>query len=189
VDAAKAATATFTLKSFALNVATAGDGSGAVTSNPAGVNCGADCAEVYTIGTQVTLTVQPAADSLFGGWSGACAGTAATCVVPVDAAKNVTATFNLKTFALDVSKEGEGSGSVTSQPEGIACGDDCDETYPIRTDVTLNALPDDGSVFTGWTGACTNTEPECTVTVDEDTSVTATFELESTGVFLPLLDR
>ncbi|HQR11684.1 MAG TPA: hypothetical protein PLW68_10185, partial [Casimicrobiaceae bacterium] len=93
VDAAKSVTATFTLPSFVLSVASAGNGAGLVTSNPAGINCGATCSASYTSGTVVTLTAAPTAPSVFAGWSGACSGTG-SCVVTVDAAKSVTATFN-----------------------------------------------------------------------------------------------
>jgi len=90
----KTVTATFTLNTYALTVTIVGNGS--VTSNPAGINCGSDCVEVYNYGTIVTLTATPTAISSFTGWSGACTGTALTCILTIDAAKNVTATFGLK---------------------------------------------------------------------------------------------
>jgi hypothetical protein len=71
-------------------------GNGSVTSNPAGIDCGSDCMEIYNYGTIVTLTSTPDGTSQFVGWSGACTGTALTCTLTIDAAKNVTATFGLK---------------------------------------------------------------------------------------------
>jgi RHS repeat-associated protein len=79
-----------------LSVSKAGSGSGTVTSAPAGINCGADCAENYTSGTVVTLTAAASTGSTFSGWSGACTGTG-TCVVTMDAAKSVSANFTLNT--------------------------------------------------------------------------------------------
>lgn len=76
-----------------LTVNKAGTGSGTVTSNPAGIDCGNTCSAGFTPNTVVTLTATPAAGSLFSGWSGACTGSANTCPVTMDAAKNVTATF------------------------------------------------------------------------------------------------
>ena len=35
---------------------TAGNGSGTVTSSPAGINCGSDCEKAYEQGTKVTLS-------------------------------------------------------------------------------------------------------------------------------------
>jgi hypothetical protein len=77
---------------FALTVSLAGTGSGTVTSSPAGINCGIDCSEAFTTGTEVTLTAAPATGSTFSGWSGACAGTGA-CKVTMSATRSVTATF------------------------------------------------------------------------------------------------
>src|SRR2546426_394120 len=67
-------------------------GSGTVTSNPGGIDCGSDCTESYTPGTAVTLTAAPSAGSTFGGWSGACTGTGA-CAVTLSADTTVTASF------------------------------------------------------------------------------------------------
>ena len=44
---------------FALVVTKAGTGTGTVTSAPAGISCGADCNELYPVGTMVTLTAAP----------------------------------------------------------------------------------------------------------------------------------
>jgi glucose/arabinose dehydrogenase len=84
-------TATFVLQGLVLSVSTAGPGS--VSSNPAGIGCGATCAAAFVPGTTVTLTALTAAGATFSGWSGACAGTTAFCTVPMTAAWSVTATF------------------------------------------------------------------------------------------------
>ncbi len=173
VDAAKSVTATFTLPTFALTVAKAGTGAGTVTSAPAGINCGVTCTANYSSGTAVTLTATPTAPSTFTGWSGACSGTG-SCVVTVDAAKSVTATFTLPTFALTVAKAGNGVGTVTSNPAGINCGVTCTANYASGAAVTLTATPTAPSTFTGWSGACSGTG-SCVVTVDAAKSVTAAF--------------
>ena len=81
------------LATFALTVTKAGSGAGTVTSEVAGINCGATCAFNFTSGTLVTLTAAAANDSTFSGWTGACTGTGA-CSVTMDSAKAVSATFN-----------------------------------------------------------------------------------------------
>lgn len=177
VTAPHTISATFKIKQFKLTVTKGGNGTGTVTSAPAGVNCGADCEEIYNINTSVTLTATPAVGTLFSGWSGACTGTD-TCIVTMDAAKSVTATFTLQTFSLSVNKAGNGSGTVTSAPVGIDCGSDCTETYDHGTTVTLTAAAATGSNFTGWSGACTGSGT-CIVTVDGIKSVTATFTLQT----------
>src|SRR5438093_518215 len=67
-----------------------------------------------------------------------------------------------------------GSGTVTSNPAGIACGSDCTESYAPGTAVTLMAAPAAGSAFGGWSGACSGTGT-CSVTLSASTSVTASF--------------
>ena len=78
----------------AFTVARSGAGSGTVASDPAGIDCGAGCSAQFSQGTTVVLRATPAPGSAFGGWSGACSGTA-DCVLTADAAKTVTATFDL----------------------------------------------------------------------------------------------
>jgi len=88
-------TANFTLKTFALTVSTAGNGSGTVTSSPAGINCGADCSESYSSGASILLTATPSPGFLFSGWNGGgCSGTG-TCAANMTADTSVIATFNL----------------------------------------------------------------------------------------------
>jgi beta-xylosidase len=70
-----------------------GTGSGTVTSNPTGINCGSTCSASYASGTAVSLTAAAASGATFAGWSGACTGTG-SCVVTMTAARSVTATFN-----------------------------------------------------------------------------------------------
>lgn len=71
-------------------------GQGTVTSNPAGINCGSDCAENYPTNTSVTLTATPATGRIFTGWSvsggGSCPGRG-TCSVVMTNPKTVTANF------------------------------------------------------------------------------------------------
>jgi hypothetical protein len=81
------------LPRYPLTVTFAGTGSGTVTSEPSGINCGADCSESYVSGTVVTLRQVPGPASWFTGWSGACDGAQASCQVTMDAAQSVTAGF------------------------------------------------------------------------------------------------
>jgi hypothetical protein len=90
---ARTVTASFSSAVFPLTVTKAGTGSGTVTSTPAGINCGADCTESYAGDTSVTLAQSALSGSVFVGWSGSCSGTG-PCVVTMDQAKTVTATFN-----------------------------------------------------------------------------------------------
>lgn len=77
-----------------LLVKNSGSGAGSITGT--GINCGSDCAELISFGTQVTLTATPATGSKFTGWSGACTGM--VCTVTINAEKiEVTANFEKNT--------------------------------------------------------------------------------------------
>jgi len=66
-------------------------GSGSVSSSPAGIDCGVDCAESYVQGTSVTLGPFQNATN-FVSWGGDCSG-GGLCTVTMDGARAVTATF------------------------------------------------------------------------------------------------
>jgi hypothetical protein len=160
---------------FMLTVGTTGDGAGTVSSSPSGIECGTDCSELYTSGSTVTLIAARSAGSLFTGWSGCERVDGPTCTVTMTAATNVTATFVLQRFTLTVSTSGLGKGRVTSSSPGIDCGSDCSETYVSGTTVTLRASPALGSIFMGWDGCDTVSGSTCTVTMNAERSVTASF--------------
>jgi hypothetical protein len=187
MDEARNVTAHFTADVHLLSVSLAGTGGGTVTSDPPGINCGADCTEMYNHGTVVTLTATPTAGSIFDGWSGACAGLGA-CIVTMDAARSVTATFtaSINTYLLTVVLAGDGVGTVTSDPPGIDCGTDCTESYNAGTVVTLTATPAGGSTFAGWSGACAGMG-SCVVTMSAARTVAATFVTSSSTYLLTVI--
>ncbi|MEP6833262.1 MAG: Ig-like domain-containing protein [Gemmatimonas sp.] len=170
-----------------LTVTTAGTGSGAVTSAPAGVTCtragGAStgtCTGSFAHAATVALTAVSATGSTFTSWSGACTG-ATTCNVTMDQARAVTATFSVISNTLSLTLAGTGNGTVTSTPAGISCtrtgvtnSGTCSSDYVFATPVTLTPVAAAGSAFTGWTGACTGVAA-CAVTLDQARAVTATF--------------
>jgi len=167
--------------SFVLTVATSGAGAGSVTSDPAGIACGAVCAASFAFGTAVTLTASPSGSSMFLGWSGdGCAGTG-TCQVTMDQARSVMATFALNTYLMTVTKAGTGTGTVTSSPAGIACGGTCGASFNYDTPVTLTAAADPGSTFTGWSGEGCSGTGTCQVTMTQARSVTTTFVFTPAG--------
>ncbi len=76
-----------------LSVKTAG-GKGAITSAPAGINCGSTCTATVPAGTTFTLTAAPEAGFRFVNWSGACSGSALTCQVTVSSSVTAQANFS-----------------------------------------------------------------------------------------------
>jgi len=81
---------------------------------------------------------------------------------------------------LTVTVAGNGGGSVNSNPAGIACvstlPEACSAAYDGALSVTLAATADSGSVFAGWSGACSGMG-DCVVLMDSARDVTATFIL------------
>ena len=77
--------------------------------------------------------------------------------------------------SLTIIKSGTGTGIVTSSPTGINCGSDCSEIFPIGMTISLTAIADLGSKFSGWSGIeCSNIET-CNITINEDIKITASF--------------
>jgi PKD repeat protein len=78
---------------------------------------------------------------------------------------------------LTINMSGFGTGTVTSEPAGISCGGACSAEFSQGTEVILTAEPDANSLFAGWSGVgCTT--GTCTVTLNENTTVTAIFALK-----------
>lgn len=76
---------------------------------------------------------------------------------------------------LTVNKAGTGSGTITSVPAGISCGGNCSASFGTGTQLVLTAIPDSNSSFTGWTGGGCAGTGTCSIALNSDTAVTATF--------------
>ncbi|HBG07055.1 MAG: hypothetical protein A2075_22095 [Geobacteraceae bacterium GWC2_58_44] len=100
-------------------------------------------------------------------------GTAGVVSASVSRTVNVTVA---RTVAVQTT--GLGSGSVNSNPSGIACltgsTAGCSASFAGGSTVTLIPYPSLSSVFSGWSGACTGTG-NCQLTIDAAKSVTASF--------------
>jgi alpha-tubulin suppressor-like RCC1 family protein len=90
---ARLVAATFQRQRFSLTVAKSGVGSGTITSNPAGVNCGSACSSDFIAGTTVTLTATASTGSMFRSWSGCDSVSGNTCAITMSAARSATAEF------------------------------------------------------------------------------------------------
>jgi Divergent InlB B-repeat domain len=78
---------------------------------------------------------------------------------------------------LTVTKAGSGDGTVTSDVAGIDCGDDCNENYPVNSQVVLSAVAAPGSTFAGWSGGGCSGTGTCPLTIDSIVTVVATFNV------------
>ena len=175
---------------FPLFVSLVGEGS--VTSNQGGLICGAGlCDGDYAQGTTVTLTPNPDNGWTFNGWTGGGCSGAGNCQVTLSSVTQVIAIFTpsgTATAPVTISKNGAGSGTVTSDPAGLTCGSTCTANFATGATVTLTANAASGSAFDGWNGGgCNGGSTTCTVTVTQATTVTATFSVAQTNSSDPAL--
>ena len=175
--------ATFDLRppppdNITVTVTKAGDGSGLVTTTPAGIDCGATCSAEFPEFSRIALEAQADAGSTFAGWSGDLDCLDGQLFGDVD--KSCIATFDMNepppsTFNLRVQVIGTGGGTVTSNPFGLFCTDDCTLAFTANGSVSLFARADGSSAFVSWGGDCSGTGFSTSITMDSDKTCTATF--------------
>jgi hypothetical protein len=103
----------------------------------------------------------------------------------VDLDVNMSPPVTTTTFELVDQGDGIGSGTVTSDPAGIDCSTNgttesgtCSAAFPSGVQVALSVTPDSDAVFDDWGGGgCTGSGETCIVTMEADTTVTASFAL------------
>ncbi len=93
MDADKSVVVQFALLQYRLTIAHSGDGSGTVTVNTGGINCGTACTAMFGSDTSITLTATAASGSTFSNWSGVCASYGLNCPVTMTSDLSMTATF------------------------------------------------------------------------------------------------
>ncbi|MCI0412813.1 hypothetical protein L0222_08445 [bacterium] len=172
-------------------------------NNGAVITCqsGFGLAEPFIPNSQVSIKAVPDAGSNFAGWkvlSGSPAGAMCStqsnpCVFVIDKRISIEAKFITPppppppppppTVTLTVTKGGTGTGTVTDS-QGMNCGADCSSSVSAGTAITLRALPSSNSTFRNWSGgtgsatACNNsTAALCRITLSENSTIRATFEL------------
>jgi hypothetical protein len=104
--------------------------------------------------------------------------TAATAVTDIDIILNSSSSSNAPCagqITLTVTKTGTGNGTVASSPPGVNCGGSCIGSYNQGTIVTLTAASTGNSLFAGWSGGGCSGRGTCIVTMNGDTTITATF--------------
>jgi hypothetical protein len=152
-------------------------GSGTVTNNP-------DKAS-YCNNDQVSLTANPGAGYNFSSWSGVDSSSGATAQVTMNAARTVTATFtatNTTQYTLTATKSGNGNGSISAP--GLSCsGSACTGTYNAGVQAVITATPDANSTFAGWSECDSANGNQCTVTMNTNKNLTATFTLINTDSY------
>ena len=85
-------------------------------------------------------------------------------------------------YSLAITKSGTGSGTVTSSAGGINCGTACTATYSPGSVVTLTAAPAGGSTFMGWSGGGCAGTGTCSLSMNGNIAVTATFGINTYSI-------
>jgi DNA-binding beta-propeller fold protein YncE len=83
-------------------------------------------------------------------------------------------------YSLSLATSGSGSGTITGA--GLTCGPGCGTSLISSQTISLTATTDVGSVFVGWSGACSpsGTSTVCGLTMTADQTANAIFDLLST---------
>lgn len=162
-----------------VTVAKQGDGTGVITSLPAGIACGTTCVGGFPGGIDIQLNATPDTGMVFAQWQGICSGFASSCTIPSPADGVVAPRFaNANDKKVTISFAGTGQGNVavyttSSSFPSQECDSNCTIYVPSGTSVQLKGYS--ASTFVGWTGDCTGTDSLCNLgTVINDRSVTAT---------------
>ena len=160
-----------------------------------------ECASTakYPAGTKLSLTVNPTpseAEENFGAyeeefgayeyrefahWGGTCAsrGSNLTCPIEMTEDETVEAVFVGEPMPFALGTAGSGGGKVECEVYGSGVRETkCASKYRYETELVLYASPNAESEFVEWEGCWVESEAECEVTIEEDSSVTATFALE-----------
>ncbi|MEM8859194.1 MAG: choice-of-anchor Q domain-containing protein, partial [Chloroflexota bacterium] len=186
LDEAKNVGAFFSTSQYAASILTFGDGSGTVSSDPTGIDCGLTCLDSYDYGTVVTLTAEADIGSTFDGWSGSACSIFGTdpCVITITENTAIGASFSTIKNTVNASTSGSGVGDITSNPSGLNCGSTCSYDFNYGTVVTLTAVADSGSSFEGWLDSdCSSfgTNP-CVITLTANSDVEADFSINQLPV-------
>jgi hypothetical protein len=165
------------------------EGSGVVRSSDRRIACGTRCTARYRTGRDVTLTPTALPNFVFTGWTAGCIGAAPTCIVTMDEATAVRALFTRERAQVAVTVGG--AGRIFSGVPGISCqrsadaAGGCAAQFGRGDTIRLVAVPAAGAALAFWGGACQGTSGSvCDITVENDTSVFATFRAAEPGAGL-----
>lgn len=124
----------------------------------------------FTEGEQISLTATPSQGWSFVRWEVDIASTANPLNLTMNKDYTVVGVFQKNNYELNVTVVGEGT-----VQEQIVTG----REYPYQTSVQLTAVPDEGWVFTGWSGDLQGTENPTVISITSEKNVTATFERQN----------
>jgi uncharacterized repeat protein (TIGR02543 family) len=182
MDATKAVTVTF--KSVATRkISATAPANGSIQGS--GLSCGTTCSAPQTTGSKPSIVAAPATGYVFASWGGDCANQGQNCTLDMSADRTATATFrSVGTATLTVPRMTGGLIMTQGGTLAIWCGQDdgnnnanhCSTTVTNGTRLTIAAYPMNGKKLDAWSGACTGAAQMCTVVVDSNKTLGATFK-------------
>jgi subtilisin family serine protease len=174
---------------MSVNVGTMGPGTGEVFTRR-GLHCGSDCQEDFNVNEYHNVYAAPASGSKHLGWMSPDWGTDCTwrggCSTSISYAPgqwSFRAVFGLTSLAnVVIAKHGTGQGTVNNTMNSGVCATPCVQNFPFGSAVTLNAIPGENSIFTGWFqdasrgGTVCSGTGSCQLSNASDTWLTAAFD-------------
>jgi protocatechuate 3,4-dioxygenase beta subunit len=164
-------------------------GNGKITSSDGLIDCGSKCSNIYSLNSYISLTATSDANSYAGKWIGCDSINENTCSLMMDdnPPKNVSLVFEKVKYSLGMTKSGSGKGAISSSPALVNCDSGltvCGTQVYSGSFITLVATANAGSIFKGWSGACSGSS-NCGITMDKTKNLIAVFE--STNIAQNLL--
>ena len=152
----------------------------------AGISCGTagtTCQVIVSASVSLELQATPDAGYGFSGWTGDCSGASPAYTLQLNGSKSCGATFTAAPTT-DPPLGGPYTLTVTRPPggtiraAGIRCGTwgrQCSVNVPAALWLGLQATPDWGYSFTGWTGHCSGTQQAYSLALAGPRTCSATF--------------
>ncbi len=120
----------------------------------------------YDYGTTVRLTANPINGWEFKEWKGDVVSTENPIVLSVTSEAFVTAVFVKKQFTVTLNTVGQGT--ISRSPEA--------ETYEFQSTLELTATPEEGWVFSNWSGDIQSTSNPISISITSNKEITAVFK-------------
>ena len=149
--------ANFTTNHYTLTINIQGNGT--VNKNPNQTT--------YPYGTIVQLTAIPDIGWTFDHWSGDLTGNTNPTNITINDNKTVIANFTINQYTLTINIEG--NGTVNKNPNQT--------TYSYGTVVELTAIPDNGWMFSHWSGDLSGGNNPENIIINDNKTVTAHFSI------------
>jgi hypothetical protein len=89
---------------------------------------------------------------------------------------------------MNIVQSGMGNGSVIDNLGAFSCNGSCATPVRYGTVVSMSAIPDEYSFFSGWSGDCPTSSGKCDLTVNTDKVINATFGINKEKSVLIDLD-